>query len=38
MHNNKEDIIKGILASLKEKRREKKLCLYCSKPNHWKGV
>jgi hypothetical protein len=34
-HHNKEEALKGILASLQEKCRKKKLCLRCGKPNHW---
>jgi hypothetical protein len=37
-HHNKEEALKGIPASLQEKRREKKLCLRCGKPNHWWGI
>jgi hypothetical protein len=34
MPHNKEEALKGILASLKKKHRETKLCLRCVKPNH----
>jgi hypothetical protein len=33
-HHNKEEALKGIWASMQEKRRKKKLCLRCGKPNH----
>jgi hypothetical protein len=32
-HHNKEEALKGIPASLQKKRKEKKLCLRCGKPN-----
>jgi hypothetical protein len=38
MHPNKEKALKGILASLEEIRKEKKLCLRYGQPNHWCGI